>query len=71
MVKIETTLRTELNEAFQMMEAKLEQMENECGKYTQRLSVVRQDLLYKRQNMSSTDSIIQPFHFIPESIIFF
>ena len=31
-----------------MMEAKLEQVENECSKYTQRLSFVRQDLLYKR-----------------------
>ncbi len=33
-----------------MMEGKLEQVGNECSKYTQRLSVVRQDLLYKRDH---------------------
>jgi elongator complex protein 1 len=33
-----------------MMEAKLEQVGNECNKYTQRLSIVRQDLLYKRDH---------------------
>jgi elongator complex protein 1 len=47
---IETTLKTELEGAFQMMEGKLEQMGNEYSKYTQRLSVVRQDLLYKRDH---------------------
>ncbi|KAK4012972.1 hypothetical protein OUZ56_025220 [Daphnia magna] len=46
----ETTLKNELNEAFQLIEAKLEQVEQECCKYSQRLSVVRQDLLYKRDH---------------------
>lgn len=32
------------------MEDKLNQIENECCKYTQRLAVVRQDLLHKRDN---------------------
>ena len=33
-----------------MIESKLEHVESECCKYSQRLSVVRQDLLYKRDH---------------------
>ena len=39
-----------LSEAFEMIESKLEHVESECCKYSQRLSVVRQDLLYKRDH---------------------
>ena len=32
------------------METKLDHIENECCKYSQRLAIVRQDLLHKRDN---------------------
>lgn len=39
-----------MNEAFQAMNTKLEQIETDCCKYTQRLVIVRQDLLHKRDH---------------------
>jgi len=46
----ETTLQTELEEAFKSVEIKLEHVESECCRYTQRLAVVRNNLLYKLEH---------------------
>lgn len=40
----------ELEEAFQSMHIKLEQVEGDCCQHVQRLLIVRRDLLYKMQN---------------------
>lgn len=48
--KAEETLTIALDEALQAMNSKLEHVESETCKYSQRLSVVRQELLYKRDN---------------------
>ena len=46
----ENTLKTELDEAFKSVEIKLEHIESEYCRYTQRLTVVRNNLLYKLEH---------------------
>lgn len=46
----EVTLKVKLDESYETMNAKFDQIESECCKYTQRLAVVRQELVQKRDN---------------------
>ena len=54
-LSVETTLKCELDEAFRTMEVKLEHIQDECCKYAQRLTVVRQNLLHKLENPPADD----------------
>lgn len=47
---LENILKTELSEAYEAMHSKLASIEEECCKYSARLSVVRRELLHKKDH---------------------